>query len=51
MTLLRRAAQFGSRTWAARGVSTAVVTASQETFSQKCWRWMDITGFLTKWHS
>eukprot|EP00420_Gonyaulax_spinifera_P033642 CAMPEP_0197889062 /NCGR_PEP_ID=MMETSP1439-20131203/23291_1 /TAXON_ID=66791 /ORGANISM="Gonyaulax spinifera, Strain CCMP409" /LENGTH=79 /DNA_ID=CAMNT_0043509013 /DNA_START=55 /DNA_END=290 /DNA_ORIENTATION=+ len=51
MTLLRRAAHIGHRALAARGVSTAVVTASQETFSQKCWRWLDITGFLTKWHS
>merc|ERR1719410_3318466 len=54
--LLRRATQVGSRTaanrvLATRGVSTAVVTASQETYSQKAWRWLDITGFLTKWHS
>mmetsp|Transcript_79883 Transcript_79883/g.247817 ORF Transcript_79883/g.247817 Transcript_79883/m.247817 type:complete len:173 (-) Transcript_79883:138-656(-) len=49
MPLLRRFAQAGAK--AARGVSTAVVTASQETFVQKCWRWADITGYLTKWHS
>mmetsp|Transcript_13020 Transcript_13020/g.30536 ORF Transcript_13020/g.30536 Transcript_13020/m.30536 type:complete len:175 (+) Transcript_13020:54-578(+) len=51
MSLLRRAAQAGSRAFANRRVTTAVVTASQETLQQKCWRWLDITGFLTKWHS
>uniref|UniRef100_A0A7S4W6E7 Uncharacterized protein n=2 Tax=Alexandrium monilatum TaxID=311494 RepID=A0A7S4W6E7_9DINO len=51
MPLLRRFAQAGARGLMARGVVTAVVTASQETLSQKCWRWLDVTGFLTKWPS
>merc|ERR1719293_85937 len=59
MMLLRRAVRsvprprlapaVGAAT--ARAATTAVVSASSETMSQKAWRWLDITGFLTKWHS
>merc|ERR1740121_1611005 len=35
----------------ARAQSTIVATAESETLSQKTWRWLDITGFFTKWHS
>merc|ERR1719469_1256124 len=55
MMLLRRAAlRSGAGMRPAivlRCSSTAVVSASSETMSQKAWRWLDITGFLTKWHS
>ncbi|CAJ1342340.1 unnamed protein product [Effrenium voratum] len=49
MTLLRRATQVGAR--GARSASTAVVASSQESFAQKTWRWLDVTGYYTKWHS
>mmetsp|Transcript_72742 Transcript_72742/g.155797 ORF Transcript_72742/g.155797 Transcript_72742/m.155797 type:complete len:183 (+) Transcript_72742:71-619(+) len=59
MSPLLRATRLGARLGArstpgfsfARASTTAVVSSSQETFSQKAWRWLDITGFLTKWHS
>merc|ERR1719251_180166 len=31
--------------------TTAIAAAAHETMSQKAWRWLDITGFFTKWHS
>merc|ERR1719265_852942 len=31
--------------------SVTVVTADMETFSQKMYRWLDVGGFLTRWHS
>eukprot|EP00747_Dinoflagellata_sp_TGD_P162662 gnl/TRDRNA2_/TRDRNA2_180509_c0_seq1.p1 gnl/TRDRNA2_/TRDRNA2_180509_c0~~gnl/TRDRNA2_/TRDRNA2_180509_c0_seq1.p1 ORF type:complete len:173 (-),score=27.11 gnl/TRDRNA2_/TRDRNA2_180509_c0_seq1:93-611(-) len=49
MLLIRataRVRQAGFRT-----VTTAVVSSSQETLSQKAWRWLDVCGFLTRWHS
>merc|ERR1719396_65408 len=55
--LLRRALQPSALARAmgaassSRFSSTAVVSASAESLSQKCWRWLDITGFYTKWHS
>merc|ERR1719511_266450 len=55
--LLRRAlhgstlAQAVRATAGARFSTTAVVSANSETLSQKAWRWADITGFFTKWHS
>eukprot|EP00438_Fugacium_kawagutii_P024277 Skav222591 [mRNA] locus=scaffold2868:53799:80844:+ [translate_table: standard] len=49
MTLLQRAAQAARL--GVRQASTAVVASSQESFAQKSWRWLDITGFYTKWHS
>jgi len=48
--LLRRAVNVASRA-TSRGVTTAIVTSSQESLSQKAWRWADVTGFLTRWHS
>merc|ERR1719476_917666 len=49
--LLRRAAQTSRVACLSRASSTAVVSANQESFAQKGWRWLDITGYLTKWHS
>lgn len=49
MTLLQRAAQAARS--GVRQASTAVVASSQESFAQKTWRWLDVTGFYTKWHS
>eukprot|EP00913_Durusdinium_trenchii_P029327 g27493.t1 len=49
MPLLQRAAQAARM--GVRQASTAVVASSQETFAQKTWRWLDVTGFYTKWHS
>eukprot|EP00450_Noctiluca_scintillans_P014353 CAMPEP_0194488466 /NCGR_PEP_ID=MMETSP0253-20130528/8383_1 /TAXON_ID=2966 /ORGANISM="Noctiluca scintillans" /LENGTH=69 /DNA_ID=CAMNT_0039328835 /DNA_START=63 /DNA_END=268 /DNA_ORIENTATION=+ len=45
---VRRALLAGAQM---RNATTAIVTSSSETFSQKTWRWLDVTGFLTKWHS
>merc|ERR1712228_234602 len=49
--LIRRAMLATRTSCANRAIATAVVAASQETLYQKGWRWLDITGFLTKWHS
>mmetsp|Transcript_68952 Transcript_68952/g.165472 ORF Transcript_68952/g.165472 Transcript_68952/m.165472 type:complete len:178 (-) Transcript_68952:121-654(-) len=50
MALLGRAVRFVKHA-TGRTMSTAVVTANQETFAQKTWRWLDVTGFYTRWHS
>mmetsp|Transcript_102336 Transcript_102336/g.177558 ORF Transcript_102336/g.177558 Transcript_102336/m.177558 type:complete len:188 (-) Transcript_102336:59-622(-) len=49
MSMLRRAVQRG--VLGVRASSTAVVSANVETFSQKVYRWLDVCGFLTRWHS
>merc|ERR1712186_129295 len=58
MALLRRATQTGSRVFlscrtnnATRCATTAVVSATQETYEQKVYRWLDVMGYLTRWHS
>merc|ERR1719161_537533 len=61
MTLLRNATRVGLRQQLlhvfprALSTSTAVtgqvVTAQMETASQKIYRWLDVMGFLTRWHS
>merc|ERR1711924_183644 len=39
-----------SRGVGARSSTTAVVSATHETYEQKVGRWLDVMGFLTRWH-
>merc|ERR1719399_244743 len=50
MALLRRAVQSSVRALGARSATTAVVSATAETYEQKVWRWLDVCGFMTRWH-
>merc|ERR1719215_2240266 len=51
--LLRGAVRTATLASGCRFASSAVVpaTASSETLVQKTWRWLDVCGFLTRWHS
>merc|ERR1719324_91419 len=53
MLALRRAALRSSLACrhGARSTAVATATAESETYSQKTWRWLDVMGYMTKWHS
>eukprot|EP00928_Gymnodinium_smaydae_P040569 TRINITY_DN274_c0_g1_i7.p1 TRINITY_DN274_c0_g1~~TRINITY_DN274_c0_g1_i7.p1 ORF type:complete len:182 (-),score=24.01 TRINITY_DN274_c0_g1_i7:149-694(-) len=33
------------------GSSASLVSSTSETYVQKTWRWLDVMGWLTRWHS
>eukprot|EP00929_Paragymnodinium_shiwhaense_P089794 TRINITY_DN499_c0_g1_i2.p2 TRINITY_DN499_c0_g1~~TRINITY_DN499_c0_g1_i2.p2 ORF type:complete len:175 (+),score=33.09 TRINITY_DN499_c0_g1_i2:71-595(+) len=51
MTLLRRAATVGRLAAGSRAASSAISLNTSESFAQKTYRWLDVMGFLTRWHS
>merc|ERR1719265_1458563 len=49
---MRRPGHCAAAATAVRHAGTTLVAASgSETFNQKLHRWLDVTGFLTRWHS
>merc|ERR1719229_349826 len=48
---LAAAAPGAGKAGAGRFSSAVAASAESETYAQTTWRWLDITGFFTKWHS